>query len=78
MVFDCESGGETCEGAVGAYDAVARDEDAEAVGGDGLCYGSYAFGIVDGEGDVFVGAGFAVGYVEEGVPDEFLKVGADG
>ena len=77
-MFDGEAGGEACEGAVGAYDAVAGDEDGEAVGAYGLGYGSYALGVVDGEGDVFVGAGFAVGDVEECVPDVFLEVGADG
>ena len=46
-MFGGEASGVACEGVVGAYHAVAWDEDADAVCSDGLRHGPDGFWIAD-------------------------------
>lgn len=38
------------QGTVAAYDAMTRNQDADAVSAYGFCYGSYGFGLADALG----------------------------
>ena len=78
QAFGFESSGKAGEVVVGTDDAVAGDEDADAIGSDGLRHSSDAFGCVNAQGDVFVGTGLAIGDLEECVPYSSLEVGAYG
>lgn len=62
---------------VGPDDAVAGNDDADAVGANGLCHGSCALGVVDAEGNVLVGARLAVWYLAQRPPYLLLKRCAD-
>ena len=75
-VFGGEASGVACEGAVGAYHAVAWDEDADAVCPDGLRHGSDGFCVADAYGNIFVTACGAVWDLEQGVPHTLLEIGA--
>ena len=46
-MFGGEASGVACEGVVGAYHAVAWDEDADAVCSDGLRHGPDGFCVAD-------------------------------
>ncbi len=61
---------------VGADDPVARDEDAYAVGSDGLRHCPYAFEVVHSQGNLFVGSCFTVWDFEQGFPYLLLEIGA--
>ena len=63
------------EFAVGANDAVAGDDDGEEVGAAGGADGADGLGRADGLGDLGVGAGFAAGDFEQGLPDALLEGG---
>ena len=73
-----ETSGVACEGAVGAYHAVAWDEDADAVCSDGLRHGSDGFCVADADGNVFITPCGAVWDLEQGVPHTLLEIGAHG
>ena len=75
-MFGGEASGVACEGVVGAYHAVAWDEDADAVCSDGLCHGSDGFCVADAYGNIFVTACGAVWDLEQGVPHTLLAIGA--
>lgn len=74
--FGGEASCVACEGAVGAYHAVAWNEDADAVCSDGLRHGSDGFCVADAEGNIFVTACGAVWDWEQGVPHTLLEIGA--
>lgn len=75
-VFGGEASCVACEGAVGAYHAVAWDEDADAVCSDGLRHGSDGFCFTDADGNVFITPCGAVWDLEQGVPHTLLEIGA--
>ena len=75
-MFGGEASGVACEGVVGAYHAVAWDEDADAVCSYGLRHGPDGFWIADAKGNVFVAACGAVWDLEQGVTHTLLEIGA--
>lgn len=76
MAFGGESAGVAGQGAVGADDAVAGDEDGEGVGADCVGYGADGGRMADAPGKFAVGRGPAVGYQQQLVPHRFLKLRA--
>ena len=69
---------EACQGAVATYDAMARNEDAEAVGPHGLRHGPHTLLTTYALSDMLVAARFAIGYRTQGTPHPLLKVCAHG
>ena len=63
---------------VGADDTVARDEDADAVGSDGLRHSSYSLEIVHALGYLLVASRLAIGDFEQGLPHLLLEISAYG
>ena len=74
--FSLDASGEACQGVVCANDSVAGNEDADAVGSNGLRHSPYALEIVHAEGYLLVGSGFAVGNFEQGLPHLLLEISA--
>lgn len=71
--FSCETPAVAAGFVVGADDAVAGDEDGEAVLGAGAGNGSGGAGESELGGDLGVGARLAFGDFSEGVPDAQLE-----
>ena len=74
--FRLDSSCEACQGMVGADDSMARDEDAYAVGSDGLRYSSYPLEVVHSQGNLLVGSCLAVWDFKQGFPYLLLEIGA--
>ena len=74
--FRLDSSCEVCQGMIGSDDTMARDEDAYAVGSDGLRHSPYALEVVHSQGNLFVGSCLAVGDFEQGLPYLLLEIGA--
>lgn len=73
VVFQAFAEGEAGEGAVGADDAVAGDDDAGGIGGVGAADGASGGRRAELGGELAVGARFAEGNREEGGPDALLE-----
>ena len=74
--FRLDSSCEVCQGMIGSDDTMARDEDAYAVGSDGLRHSPYALEVVHSQGNLLVGSCFTVWDFEQGLPYLLLEIGA--
>ena len=74
--LEVETTGETAEGAVGADDAMAGDDDGDGVLSVGLSGGAKSSGAADFLGEPAIAAGLAVRDGEQALPDGLLEVRA--
>ena len=73
MAFGVEATGISGDGAVGTDDSVARDEDGEGIGSDGVGYGSHCTLAADGVGHLTIGHGRTVSDGRELLPHLLLE-----
>src|SRR5438045_9480398 len=76
-VFYIESATVTAQGTAGGDDSMAGDDDSDGVVVIGLAYGPERSRAARLPGDLGIGASFAVGDRQQGVPTFFLEFGAD-
>ena len=73
MLF-VQSSSKTGQRVVAADDTMAGDDDADAIGTNGLCHGSHALWIADALGYLHIASCLAEGDVEQCLPHTALKI----